>query len=160
MLSHSTSSDFLTVCFFFSFLVFSIKLAAAQLILFLWKSPWHHDSLPVAEKKPKRVLCSKVRQQGVTHISSIHDDLTLRQVLPCSIEENDFPFSNCRKSPFSFKEGSWGGNICVLTSLSSLKMCGLAQQSSDQGQFPTYNPREMKSKAIPNPQIHALNNLI
>lgn len=30
MLSHSTSSDFLTVCFFFSFLVFSIKLAATH----------------------------------------------------------------------------------------------------------------------------------
>lgn len=129
-LSHSTFSDFLSVFFFFSFLVFLIKLAAAQLILFLWKSTWHCDSLPVVEKKPKRVLCSKVRQQGVMHISSIHDGLTLRQGLPCSIEENDFPFSNCRKSPFSFKEGSWGGNICALTSLSSLKMCWLAPCSS------------------------------
>lgn len=129
-LSHSTFSNFPTIFFFFSFLVFLFKLAAAQLILFLWKSPWHCDSLPVVEKKPKRVLCSKVRQQGVTHISSIHDDLTLRHVLPCSIEENDFPFLNCRKSPFSFKEGSWGGNICALTSLSSLKMCWLALCSS------------------------------
>lgn len=48
-LSYSTSSDFLIVLFFFSFLVFLIKLAAAQLILFLWKSPWHCDSVPVVE---------------------------------------------------------------------------------------------------------------
>lgn len=61
------------------------------------------------KRKPRGVLRSKVRQQRVKDLhTSVLSMLTnpLRQVRPCSIEENHFPFSNCRKSPLPFKEGS------------------------------------------------------
>ena len=107
-LSHSSSSDFLTILFSFSFLLFLIKLAAAQLILF--QTTWQCGPIPVVENKRAKSGCMQQSEatgsEGPAHISPSHADWAPRQVQPCSTEENHFPFSNCRKSPFPFKGGS------------------------------------------------------
>lgn len=108
--SHSTSSDFLTI-FFFSFLLFLIKLVA-QLILFLWKTTWQWDPLPVVEKKKaKRGFTQQSEatgSKGPAHISLPHADWPLETSSALLNRGKSLPIFKLQEIPIPLQRGILG----------------------------------------------------